>query len=87
MYYNIIINMYNYIIIMYYNIKYYIQNRTLQNIIWNNVRDLIIMCTATPTAVPSKIPGTCTMTQSISTKKSFTINLLLNRVILAHTTL
>ena len=41
MYYNIITNMYNYIIIMYYNIKYYSQNRAQQNIIWNNVRDLI----------------------------------------------
>ena len=39
------------------------------------------------TAVSTKIPGTCTMTQSTSTKKSFTINLLLDRVILVHTTL
>ena len=88
MYYNIIINMYNYIIIMYYNIKYYTQNKALQDIIWNKVRDLIIMYTAIfLMAVSSKIPGTSTMLQSTSTKKSFTINLLLYRVILVHTTL
>ena len=77
MYYNIIINVYNYIIIMYYNIKYYTQNKALQDIIWNKVRNLIIMYTAIfLTAVSSKIPGTSTILQSTSTKKSFTINLL-----------